>query len=152
MCEYLAASRLERLGAHRSVVTKLFWKRTPLPTISLITVGITGVTPSIEWVVSTVSKRWSSVRMRTMFGRSGAAFGPTRSTQVSSSVTRASGSAAVSTGLPGPPTAASSCLPTSGRITPLASCTTFTTHLRGILSIERRALSSASDADSPCTR
>src|SRR5262249_60971032 len=49
-------------------------------------------------------------------------------------------------------TAASSCLPTSGRTTPLASFVTITRHLLGILSIERRALSAASAGDRPWTR
>jgi hypothetical protein len=74
VCEYLPDSRLDRLGAQSAVVTKLFSKLTPLFTISFSTVGMTGVTqPSFECSNPIVSKRWSSLRMKTMFGRSGAA-------------------------------------------------------------------------------
>src|SRR5262249_49503507 len=69
VCAYFPERMLERLGAQSAVVTKWFSKRTPFFTRRLVTFCITGVAPSTECFWSMVSQRWSSVRMKTMFGR-----------------------------------------------------------------------------------
>ena len=87
-----------------------------------------------------------------MLGRNGCGCGPTRSTQVSSKVTKASRRLVAWTGLPDPPTAASNCRPTSGRITPLTSVATVTPHFATSRSRRARARASAVGAERPRTR
>ncbi len=142
---------LERLGQQRGVVMKAWGNSTPWSASSARVRGMMAAADG-EWRASVVSQRWSSVRTKTMFGRSGCGFGPQRSLHTPSRVCRQSWSALVSTGLPSVASAAAHCGPAAGRITPLGSWATTTTHVPGSLSNAFAAFASAAVGERPRTR
>ena len=142
---------LDRLGQQSGVVMKAWGNSMPWSASSARVRGMMAAAEG-EWVAPVVSQRWSSVRMKTMFGRSGCGFGPQRSTHTPRSVRRQRRSAALSTPLPGGGSAAAHCGPTAGTTTPLASWATMTKHLLRSLSSCLRALRSAFASGMPFTR
>ncbi len=66
---------LERLGQQSGVVMNACGNSIPRAAISARVRGMMNE-PDGECVASVVSQRWSSVRMKTMFGRSGCGLGP----------------------------------------------------------------------------
>src|SRR5207247_10264986 len=70
---------LDRLGQQSGVVMKAWGNSTPWSASSARVRGMMAAAEG-EWVAPVVSQRWSSVRTKTMFGRSGCGFGPQRST------------------------------------------------------------------------